>query len=283
MMSVTQKLTQDGLINPPCWLPPNVQFEVEMDGAGASSDIDLYGFAIPPLSDMFPHMLGEIRGLGNQHRPFEQYQVHHVVDGGKKYDLGIYSIVKYFQLCMENDPDMIGSLFMPASHVGHITTIGQMVRDKRHMFLHKGAYSKFREYAGKRKEMIEKHGFDLKSVYHAARLTCECEQILVLGDIDLQRDRELLNGIREGAWTEDGAKKWFAEREKHLLSLHRRSGLPDRPNESSIKELLIDCLEEHYGRIRVNDAFAKVLTWETQTKEILADLRQVLDKYSCVI
>jgi predicted nucleotidyltransferase len=117
--------------------------------AGDSSDTDIYGFCIPLRETVFPHLAGEIAGFGRQKKGFEQYQQHGIVckDSGKTYDITIYNIVKYFSLCMENNPNMIDSLFTPINCVLHTTQIGNMVRDARKDFLHKGSWPKFKGYA----------------------------------------------------------------------------------------------------------------------------------------
>lgn len=296
MASVVQSLYAKKLITPPKWLESNIHLETEMGSvaygvSGGNSDIDIYGFVIPPLDDLFPHMRGEIPGFGTQHNRFEQYQEHHVKDGNLEYDLSIYSITKYFQLCMENNPNMVDSLFTPINCVRHITKIGQMVRDQRKIFLHKGSFHKFRGYLysqlnkmhngrqGKRQELIEKYSFDTKFASHAVRLGLECEQILETGDLNLQRDKELIKVIRNGEWTEDRIRDWVASKEKHWEELYATTKLPNRPDEAKIKQLLIDCLEEHYGRIRVKDAFGSAVFHTDVSELILADLHRVIEKY----
>lgn len=296
MSSVVQSLYRKKLITPPKWLESNLHLETAMGSvaygvSGGNSDIDIYGFCIPPLDDVFPHLRGEIPGFGTQHHRFEQYQEHHVQDGNLEYDLTVYSITKYFQLCMENNPNMIDSLFTPINCVRHITSIGQMVRDNRRLFLHKGSYHKFRGYAysqmnkmhngrqGKRQEMVKEHGYDTKFGYHLVRLALECEQILETGDLNLQRDRELLKAIRNGEWTEQQVRDWFASKEKHLEQLYTDCELPHRPDEEPIKQLLIDCLEEHYGRVRVSDAFTVGLVDSNGSAALLSEMQSLLDKY----
>src|SRR5690606_14530541 len=102
---------------------------------------------------VFPHISGEIPGFGKQIQRFEQWQQHHIKDQsalsgkGQEYDFSVYSIVKYFQLCMDNNPNMIDSLFVPQTAILHISQIGNMVRENRKMFLHKGSWHKFKGYA----------------------------------------------------------------------------------------------------------------------------------------
>ena len=145
-----QRLEKDKLIHPPRWLADNTSYMVIMGSQAYgvstdSSDQDIYGFAIPPKEMVFPHLAGEIPGFGRQIQRFEVWQEHHVVDHSKQveHDFAVYSIVKYFQLCMENNPNMIDSLFVPQTCVIHSTQVGLMVRENRRMFLHKGAWHKF--------------------------------------------------------------------------------------------------------------------------------------------
>ena len=66
---------------------------------------------------------------------------------GRSHDLTIYSIVKFFQLAMENNPNIVDSLFTPATCVLHCTAVGTLVRERRRLFLHKGCWPKFKGYA----------------------------------------------------------------------------------------------------------------------------------------
>ncbi|MGE3819209.1 MAG: nucleotidyltransferase domain-containing protein [Isosphaeraceae bacterium] len=272
-MSTLQRLTDKGLIRPPRWLPGNVQYETIMGSvaygvSSVASDMDVYGWAIPPKEEIFPHLRGEVAGFGKPAARFETFQQHHVEDRdalaghGRTYDLAIFGIVKFFQLAMENNPNMIDCLFTPATCVLHSTRAGNLVRENRRLFLHKGAWPKFKGYAysqlhklaikqpqGKRAELVAKHGYDTKFGYHVVRLISEVEMILTEGDLDLQRDNDRLKAIRRGEWTEERLRRWFAEKEPQLERAHAESKLPAVPDESRIKELLLAVLEEHYGSL----------------------------------
>jgi hypothetical protein len=103
--------------------------------------------------------------------------------------------------------------------------------------------------AGKRQEIVEQFGYDLKFAYHTVRLISEVEQILSEGDLDLQRNREELKSIRRGEWTETAVKDYFARKETELETVYHESQLPYSPDEERIKNLLLECLEEHYGSL----------------------------------
>ena len=295
MSSRVQLLTKKGLAHPPKWLPQNIHYEVIMGSvaygvSSDTSDMDVYGFAIPPKEDLFPHLRGEIQGFGQQKQRFEQYQEHHLMDKDAKqeYDFSIYSIVKFFHLCMENNPNMVDSLFVPNRCVLYSSPVAQMVRDSRKLFLHKGSYHKFRGYAyaqlhkigtkansqnPKRQESIEKYGFDLKFAYHVVRLALEGEQILVEQDLDIERSREVLKSIRRGEWSEEKLRGWFDEKEKQLEELYVKSDLRHSPDEDAIKELLMNCLEHHYGSL--DNAVKR----EVPVEKMIAEMQFVIDKY----
>ena len=298
MSSMVARLAERGLIKPPKFLAANVHYEVIMGSVayGVSddtSDLDIYGWCIPPKDVVFPHLAGHIDGFGRQRQRFEQFQQHHVQDptlrGGKgqEIDLAVYSIIKYFQLCMDNNPNIVDALFVPARCVLHCTQVGNLVRERRNIFLHKGAWFKFKGYAysqrtkmtdrnpvGKRKAGVDKWGFDLKFAYHLVRLLNEIEQILVEHDLDLTRSREQLKSIRRGEWTLTQVQDWFETKERALETLYAESTLPDRPDEPAIKQLLLDCLEHHYGSID-----ACVVTAD-KAVQCLREIRGTMDRFN---
>jgi predicted nucleotidyltransferase len=264
---ILQDLEKRKLIQPPKFLPDNTHY-LTITGSHAygiatdKSDFDVYGWCIPPKELVFPHLAGVIPGFGTQIKRFEQWQQHHIEDkqAGKEYDFTVYSIVRFFQLVMENNPNMIDALFTPVNCVIHATRAGELVRENRRMFLHKGSWHRFKGYSyqqihkaksqtreGKRKEMVGQFGYDLKFASHCVRLLNEVEQILVEGDLDLTRNSEQIKAIRRGDWTLEELEKYFASKERELEALYSTSTLRHSPDEEAIKRLLLNILEEHYG------------------------------------
>lgn len=274
----------------PPFVAGNIQYETIMGSvaygvSSDTSDCDIYGFCIPPKDMVFPHLAGEIKGFGTPHKPFDQYQQHHLKENDKVYDITIYSIVRYFHLCMGCNPNMIDSLFTPSNMVLTATRVANMVRDNRKLFLSKKAWHTFKGYAyaqknkmnvkspdqnSKRYEMVQKHGYDLKFAYHIIRLMDEVEQILELGDIDLQRNKEQLKSIRRGDLTKQEIEDLFTNKEKSLEVLYHTSKLPNKPLEAEIKNLLLNCLEEHYGNL--NGAIVR----ENRGDKAVNEIREIL-------
>lgn len=120
-------------------------------------------------------------------------------------------------------------------------------------------------------------GLETKFLYHVVRLLYEAEMILNEGDIDLQRHREHLKSIRRGEVTEDELRNWASEKEKGLEKLYESSSLRYSPDEAAIKELLISCLEEHYGSLD------KAIHIEGRAENALREIQNILDKNSTLL
>lgn len=298
MASITQTLFDRGLVKPPRFVPNNVMYETVMGSiaygvSSESSDYDVYGFCIPPKEVVFPHLAGVVIGFNDESwKRFDQYQEHHIQDpsacGGKgrEYDLTIYNIVKFFRLCTDCNPNMIDSLFTSQEFVLHATRVGNLVRENRKLFLHTGCWHKFKGYAyaqlhrmkgknpvGKRKEIREKFGFDVKFAYHVVRLLNEVEQLLVEGDLDLQRNREQLKAIRRGEMNEEDIIRWASEKERDLEKIYLKSCLPVRPDLNKIRDLLLNCLEDHYGSL------AQSIATPDAAKNAMAEIQSVIERY----
>lgn len=294
-------LIRKNLLKPPAFLEHNTHYLTVMgsyayatnDASDKSkpSDFDIYGFAIPPKEHVFPHLANCIQGFGTQIKSFQQYQQHHVFDQdalagkGREYDFTIFSIVKYFDLLMDANPNILDSIFTSQECVLHITEVGNMVRENRKMFLTKKCFPKFKGYSysqlhkmttkepeGKRKEYREIFGFDVKFGMHVVRLLSEVEQILIEGNLDLRKNREQLKAIRRGEMSEEEIRRWASEKEQHLEKIYVESNLPDVPDEEAIKKLLLQCLEHHYGSL---DKCISNVDW---SKDTLRELDTILDK-----
>lgn len=359
---IIQELESKRLAHPPKWLADNCAYltitgSVSYGISTDTSDFDVYGFAIPPKSFVFPHLAGYIEGFDPNIPRFEQWVQHHIRDpqalGGKgrSYDFSVFGIVRYFALLMENNPNVLDSLFTPLDCVIHVTHVGTAVRDARKKFLHKGAYHKFRGYAfsqlhkveikerGTQKvldferehriehrttfaevndeivrrekagptqgralselddatlklyhklyadgigesgrfENVKIHGWDTKFMTHVFRLLDEAEQILTTGDLDIRRSKDFLKAVRRGEVKPDEAKRYFDEKEKYLQKLYEESSLPHKADLPTIKQLLLNCLESHYGTLD------NCVVTEDAATIALREMAEVIRKHSRAI
>lgn len=306
MASIIERIVKEKLvIDIPDFVVTETKYETIMGSMAygvksEDSDWDIYGFCMPPKDMVFPHLSGEIEGFGEQKKRFEQYQQHHIKDKAKDlvYDMNIYNVVKYFHLCMQNNPNMIDSLFTADNYVISGSQISDHVRKNRLKFLHKGSWHRFKGYAyqqlhkmrikkpeetSNRYEMVQKHGYDLKFAYHVVRLLNEVEQIMTEGDLDLLRNREQLKSIRRGDWKLEEIEGYFTRKETELETLYNNSKLPWGPDEAVIKQILIDCLEMHYGDLSFVPSIKSQQATQTlrEVYDIVRKQFQVEEKVGC--
>lgn len=283
------------LIHPPKWLVDNTHYLVIM-GSHAygtetpESDYDIYGWCIPPKNILFPWLNNLVYGFDNFPN-FEQWQEQHIIDSSskKELDFSIYGITRYFYLCGNCNPNMINSLFVPQNCLISCSPIAQIVRENRQLFLCKKAWHTFKGYSfsqlhkmndknpeGKRVAIREKYGWDVKFGLHVVRLIYEIEQILKDQDLDLQRHKEHLKAIRRGEVKQQDVIEFFNLKEKELEKLYHESKLRHSPDWDSIRQLLINCLEHHYGSL---DRCIKINKDQTEVALAFTEIKEIVDKY----
>ena len=125
----------------------------------------------------------------------------------------------------------------------------------------------------KREKETTVKGTDTKFAYHVVRLALEAQQILVEHDLDIEANREILKSIRRGEWTEEKLRGWFDEKEKQLEEMYTKSTLQHSPDEEAIKDLLMQCLEQHYGSLD------QAVKREVPVDRMIAELKSVIEKY----
>lgn len=300
MPSVVQSLVRRALVRPPSYVPQGMVLEV-VTGSVAygvsedSSDFDVVGITVPSKELVFPHLSGEIIGWDKNPKRFDQYQEHHVCDpaalGGKgrNYDLTVYSIVRFFRLAADCNPNIIDVLFVPRECVLFSNPAGEIIRDNRKLFLSKAAWHRYRGYAfaqlhkarsktpeegSKRAEVREKYGYDVKFLMHTCRLAGYAQQILEEGDLDLRRGSEYLKAIRRGEVSFDDALAWFNDKEKQLENVYQNSSLPHGPDEAKIKSVLLACLEQHWGSLD------KLIRVEGEAEAALREIARIAGRFS---
>ena len=300
MPSVLRRLVKHDLIHPPPWLMDNLIFE-GVSGSTAygcndedDTDEDLVGMAIPPKDMVFPHLAGYIPGFGTKPPTFNNFQQHHInfQETKRQYDVCVYGIVKFFQLCRDNNPNMLELLYLPKRCIHHSTLVYEHIRTHRKLFLHRGCFKKFSGYAhsqlkkmgqpgekrsAKRRATVQAYGFDTKFAYHIVRLLLECEQLFVEQHLTLDRDREIFKAIRRGDWSMDKIREWFDTKEKDMERLYhadeKEVALPYYPDEEAIKQVLIECLEMHYGSL------SKAVSRPAAADLIINELKSIIHRF----
>ena len=220
------------------------------------SDTDIYGVCIPTIDQVFPHMQGVVPYFGQQVKPWLHWQYQ-----GQNLDISVYSLVRFFDLAMKGNPNIIELLFTSPDLVMHNTVLGDMLVGSRDLFLTNNIIPRFLGfYYSQRNKLfeapmgtekaglIEKYGYDSKAAYHSMRLLLELEQLLETGDMSLALYGDLLTGIRFGGFSPEDVKEMLALKAERVANKKEHSVLRDTPNEEYTKQCLLLMLETYYGR-----------------------------------
>lgn len=223
------------------------------------SDRDCYAISIPSKRAVTPSQKDYIPEFDIRSPVFTSWLQHHIPDERWKWDIQIFGIAKCFRLMANANPNMIDMLFVPRRCVLYTTGVGEALRDNRKLFLSKKCWQTFKGYAysqlgyirggrGKaspaRQATIAEVGYDTKFAYHVVRLLLQVEQLLMEGDLDLERNRETLKAVRRGDWKMEKLVDWIVAKEPELEKLYTSStALPAVPDEEKIRELLLYCIE----------------------------------------
>jgi predicted nucleotidyltransferase len=212
-------------------------------------DIDLLGIAVG--SDKVYY------GLGGTREEREQKEVKL-----NEWDSVVYEIRKAFRLLLQQNPNIMALLWLQEKDYIYISPTGKMILDNHNLFVSKQAYHSFIGYAygqlhrmthnacegymgAKRKQLVEKFGFDCKNAAHLIRLLRM--GIEYLGDGTLRVFREdacELKEIKSGGWELERVQK---EAERLFVLAQEafvRSTLPAFPDKEKIEQLLITILKK---------------------------------------
>ncbi len=219
------------------------------------SDEDIYGIFIPSKEYLYGlHKCDQVQ-LNNEYG----FTGNHLTK--VKVDETIYSLNKFIQLAMANNPNIISMLYIPEHCQLFINDFGKELLENRHLFLSKKAYHTFRGYAhaqkkkiltsnpiGKRKELVDKHGFDVKFSYHLIRLLYEALDIFTIGELVYPcPHKEYLKKIRQGEVSMDEIFSEAERIEKLVDESYVRSNIQHSADRKSIEKLQMNLFERAWG------------------------------------
>jgi hypothetical protein len=99
-----------------------------------------------------------------------------------------------------------------------------------------------------RKELVERYGFDVKFCYHAIRSARTILEFVENGGRKLNVERadaaDLLK-IRNGERNLKSCKEEYDDTKSRIAMLEPSCGLPDRPDEERINQLLVASMKLH--------------------------------------
>lgn len=241
---IIHDLIDSGKINPPLNIR-NLIYATRMGSqaygvANENSDNDIYCVYLPIISDVIPDKNQFIHGFGKKFDPLQSWQAHHIEYNDQSYDVSFYSAQKYFDLCMNCNPNMIDSLFTDESDCLYMTDKGRLLKSNRHLFLSKQIYHKFRGFSFSERYKWEKDKSDLKRAYHMIRMLFECKEFISYSDIDLKRTQIYLRMIRDGNVLHEDISSKFDRMIIDIEDMYKTTKLPDEPRYDEIFSLLKD-------------------------------------------
>lgn len=211
-------------------------------------DKDVMGIIIPPKKFFY--------GLGK----FEQIE-----EFVEEWDVVLYEVRKFVRLLAKSNPNVMSLLWLDETDYIKRTELGDRLIAKRDLFTSKQSFHAFGGYAHsqlaamtrgefhgymgeKRKELVQKYGYDCKNAAHLIRLLRMGKEFLTDGILQVKRkDAGDLINIKKGLWTleqvHEAADKEFA----YLNEAYIRSTLPAQPDTGKIDNLLCEIVEDFFS------------------------------------
>jgi len=178
------------------------------------------------------------------------------------WDIVAYDVKHFVRLLCKQNPNVMSMLWMRRSDYQHISEAGQLLIDNRDLFISKDAYHSFTGYAysqlhkmthganqgymgAKRKQLVDKFGYDTKNASHLIRLLNMNIEFLSTGVLNvLREDNTYLVQIKRGEFPLDyiqaEARKLFDIAKAALAN----SKLPDHVDMGKAENLLVRILSE---------------------------------------
>lgn len=213
-------------------------------------DIDLLGFYIGPKE----HYLG-----------FGRKDCYEKWIG--EYDIVCYELRKLIGLLYKSNPNVLSLLWLDSKMIKYSTDASQMLIANKDLFVSKLAYNSFCVYAysqlkgiekseykgymgSKRKELVDRFGYDTKYASHLIRLLKMGIEFLTYGELYVDRsvrgDACDLLAIKKGMYTLKSIKQWAAELFSQIDRAKLLSALPDKPDKDKVEKLLITLIESNF-------------------------------------
>lgn len=180
-----------------------------------------------------------------------------------KYDVVSYEYIKFVKLLLKSNPNVMSLLWIRENHYLERHDYGKILIDNRDLFVSKESYKSFTGYAyaqlkkmeksnfegymgKKRKELVEKFGYDSKMASHCIRLLKMGVEFLTTGELNVFReDAPMLLEIKTGKWKLEQVK----EEASHLFKLadeaYVRSKIPNKPEYDKVESIVKDVMYDY--------------------------------------
>ena len=210
-------------------------------------DIDLMGVFMAPIE----HYIG----ITKNKETIELFK--------NEYDVVSYEFLKFVKLLLKSNPNVLSLLWIKDNMYIKRHEYGQLLIDNRDLFVSKVAYKSFTGYAWgqlkkmekfnfkgymgkKRKELVDKFGYDTKNAGHCIRLLKMGTEFLTTGELNVFRyDASMLLEIKTGKWTLEQVKKEAIRLFKLADEAYVRSKISDKPAYDKIEKIVKDIMFDY--------------------------------------
>ncbi len=179
----------------------------------------------------------------------------------REWDIVVYESRKAFDLLSKGNPNILSLLWVNDEHIIKQVGAGKLLRQNRHLFVGKHVYASFIGYAtsqmhrmeqystqgymgDKRKQLVDRFGYDTKNAAHLIRLLRMGIEFLVEGELRVFRhDASQLLDIKRGQWTLDQVKAEASRLFERAEEAYIRSTLPPSIDRDAISQLAAEVVE----------------------------------------
>jgi len=219
-------------------------------------DKDIMGIFVPPEDVVFG-----IRNMGTIERMMdEKLSQRRTIT----WDIVYYSLPKYLNLILKQNPNVIMLLWLSEKHYLKRTKFGQRLIGVRDQLISKRCYDSFCGYAhgqlhrmthhtatgrmgAKRKELVERFGYDTKNAGHLIRLLKMGLEVLTTGEMQVERpDNNMLLNIKRGEWPLKKVLDYSDRLFQLMDEAYVRSPLKNRVDEPFVNLLCEDIIMDFY-------------------------------------
>jgi predicted nucleotidyltransferase len=215
-------------------------------------DKDVMAIVIPEIDNYFGLKEKEWGSRGT---------MEHFID---EWDIVSYEFKKYMELLVKCNPNVMSLLWLKDGYYIKLNDMGKLLIENRDLFSSKIAYHTFSGYAHdqldrmekrktkgytgeKRKQLVNKFGFDTKNAAHLTRLLRMGIEFLNEGILHVAReDSSQLLEIKKGKWSLEQVKKESDRLFKRLKIAYDNSKLPAKPDYNKINKFTVELLSNYF-------------------------------------
>jgi predicted nucleotidyltransferase len=206
--------------------------------------------------------MGVVLGPIEQYFGFRKAETYERKEG--EWDLVVYELRKFVGLLIKGNPNVLSLLWLPEDLIIEKNFIGEELIAKRDLFTSKAIYKTFIAYANsqlrkmtsgtfegymgdKRKQLVEKFGYDTKNSAHCIRLLKQGIEFLTTGELIVKRpDSAYLLDIKDGKFTLSQIQDEARRLQGLIDEAFVRSKLPEKIDFQKIEKWLVKLLSYQF-------------------------------------